>query len=139
MESNIIHVEGNNFSGRSKYLKMSTKKNGIHIGEIPSHFLTGLTGTVEEELNLFIQNAEHLGFIRITITYMNYFVFPHNQEIILWESVKLGVKFRGNLQFGGALDYLNLSLLNGSLKQGITFRTFPYFQNNVPLGETFFI
>ena len=28
------------------------------------------------------------------------------QEIILRESVKLGVKFRGYLQFGGALYYL---------------------------------
>ena len=62
-KSNIIFIEGRNFSGRSNYLKKlcfinpNTSNRGIYIGEIPGNYLSGVSPTVKEEIELFSQNT----------------------------------------------------------------------------------
>lgn len=55
--SNISVVTGNNFSGRSEYLKKSCNEHGIYIGEIPTNYLSGVAPTVKDELELFYHNS----------------------------------------------------------------------------------
>jgi energy-coupling factor transport system ATP-binding protein len=50
---NISVAEGLNFSGRSQFLKMEAKNKGIYIGEIPSNYMSGVSPTVIDELDLF--------------------------------------------------------------------------------------
>lgn len=63
-KSNIIFIEGKNFSGRSNYLKklcsigLDTSNRGIYIGEIPGNYLSGVSPTVKEEIELFSQNTQ---------------------------------------------------------------------------------
>ena len=62
--SNIVFIEGANFSGRSDYLKELCSINpyplnkGIYVGEIPGNYLSGVSPTVKEELELFSQNTK---------------------------------------------------------------------------------
>lgn len=62
-KSNITFIEGKNFSGRSNFLKELCSKNphsvngGIYVGEIPNNYLSGVSPTVKEELELFSQNT----------------------------------------------------------------------------------
>ena len=50
----LTTVAGDNFSGRSTYLKMlSNQKEGfLYIGELPSNFITGIFPTVKSEIDL---------------------------------------------------------------------------------------
>ena len=63
IKSNIIFIEGKNFSGRSNFLKLLCSRNtlsvngGIYVGEIPNNYLSGVSPTVKEELELFSQNT----------------------------------------------------------------------------------
>ncbi len=62
--SNITFIEGKNFSGRSNYLKKmcpinpDASKRGIYIGEIPGNYLSGVSPTVKEEIELFSQSTQ---------------------------------------------------------------------------------
>ena len=62
-ETNIKFLIGKNFSGRSDYLKQLGKtdseafNSSIYVGEIPYNYLSGVSPTVLEELELFSQNT----------------------------------------------------------------------------------
>lgn len=62
--SNINFITGNNFSGRSDFLKqscaaiMNSGNISVFIGEIPSNYLSGVSPTVLEELELFSKNSK---------------------------------------------------------------------------------
>jgi energy-coupling factor transport system ATP-binding protein len=62
-ETNIKFLIGKNFSGRSDYLKQlgktdsETLDSSIYVGEIPYNYLSGVSPTVLEELELFSQNT----------------------------------------------------------------------------------
>lgn len=59
-QNNITLIKGNNFSGRSHYLKAITgfyaedltSINGVYIGPVPTNYLSGLAMRVKEELRL---------------------------------------------------------------------------------------
>lgn len=63
---NIELLYGNNFSGRSTYLKEYTnfeksednQGTNIYLGEIPANFLSGLAPTVRDEIALHTLNSE---------------------------------------------------------------------------------
>ncbi len=61
--SNITFVAGRNFSGRSDFLKQSCAINPdsrhgcIYVGEIPYNYLSGVSPTVKEEVDLFSQDS----------------------------------------------------------------------------------
>jgi energy-coupling factor transport system ATP-binding protein len=60
----LTTITGNNFSGRSNYLKTllsnseENNRTNIYIGEQPSNFITGIFPTVKSEINLHIVNTE---------------------------------------------------------------------------------
>lgn len=60
---NIAFIEGNNFSGRTDFLRqscmtiMNSGHRSVYIGEIPSNYLSGVSPTVLEELLLFSQDS----------------------------------------------------------------------------------
>ncbi len=59
-QNNITLIKGNNFSGRSHYLKTITgfceedltSVNGVYIGPVPTNYLSGLAMRVRDELRL---------------------------------------------------------------------------------------
>ncbi|MEI6681657.1 MAG: ATP-binding cassette domain-containing protein [Bacteroidota bacterium] len=67
--SPLIHLEGDNFSGRSAYLNElikskldndPSKSYGILAGEIPGNYITGLAPTVENEISLHLAGTQEL-------------------------------------------------------------------------------
>ena len=59
----LTAITGNNFSGRSSYLKTllasaeESNRPNIYIGEQPSNFITGIFPTVKSEINLHLAGA----------------------------------------------------------------------------------
>lgn len=74
INNNIAVAVGNNFSGRSAYLKAECNNKGIYIGEIPSNYLSGVSPTVKGELDLFSSksSAERLIAVNTLIAEFNY-------------------------------------------------------------------
>lgn len=58
--NNIDVAVGKNFSGRSDYLKHRCLNTlgGVYLGEIPSHYISGVSPTVEHEINLFSSRSK---------------------------------------------------------------------------------
>ncbi|MFN8429789.1 MAG: ATP-binding cassette domain-containing protein [Spirosomataceae bacterium] len=63
--SNVVRsfltiISGNNFSGRSNYLKsvINSSESGVYIGEQPSSSITGIFPTVESEIKLHSNNTD---------------------------------------------------------------------------------
>lgn len=59
--NNIKITLGMNFSGRSEFLKnqCNDHSQGIYIGEIPSNYISGVSPTVQSELDLFSAKTDH--------------------------------------------------------------------------------
>lgn len=60
VKSFLSIISGNNFSGRSDYLKsvINSAESGVYIGEQPSSSITGIFPTVESEIKLHSNNTD---------------------------------------------------------------------------------
>lgn len=60
LKSFLSIIIGNNFSGRSEYLKsaINSAESGVYIGEQPSSSITGIFPTVENEIKLHSNNTD---------------------------------------------------------------------------------
>lgn len=60
VKSFLTIISGNNFSGRSNYLKseINSVQSGVYIGEQPSSSITGIFPTVESEIKLHSNNTD---------------------------------------------------------------------------------
>jgi energy-coupling factor transport system ATP-binding protein len=108
---NISFLEGKNFSGRTNFLKQScslsseSNNTGIYVGEIPYNYLSGVSPTVIEELQLFSQNSKkeileainkllkHFGFEKLYNN--NPFTLSGGEQVVL--SIMIGLLLEPSL------------------------------------------
>lgn len=132
-DNKITVAIGDNFSGRSEYLKAACENEGIYIGEIPSNYLSGVAPTVKDELQLFStkSSSETKGGINELLLKLNFknlfernpFLLSGGEQVMLTiiSSILCEPKL---IAIDTAIEQLSMewkqylfSLINTSLKQ----------------------
>jgi energy-coupling factor transporter ATP-binding protein EcfA2 len=89
MKATITFVGGNNFSGRTEYLK-NISQDGIYLGEIPSDFLSGIMPSVQQEIKLNAKNKNWDSILSLMSQYgfdkklnQNPFTLSGGEQVVL--------------------------------------------------------